>query len=117
MSAGEDAARDGLRGSVGANRDQVSMTEESRVLLVGLLREEMKGAVRDGIAEAMSDENAERFCGVVLHQLSKRAEEKAGAFVLGGVKRLLGIGVILAAVWVLGGGAAVKVVWGLLDRP
>lgn len=117
MSAGEDALRDGMRESVAGNREQVAMTEESRVLLVGLLRDEMRVAVRDGIAEALSDANAERFCGVVLQQLSKRAEEKAGAFVLGGVKRLLGVGVILAAVWMLGGGAAVKVVWALMDRP
>lgn len=116
MAPGEDAARAGLGASVRENRAQVAMTEESRVLLVALLRDEMKDAVRDGITAAMSDENAERFCAVVLKQLSSSAEKKAGAFVLGGVKRLIGVGVILTAVWMLGGGAAVKVVWALMDQ-
>jgi hypothetical protein len=116
MSAGENAARAGLGESVRENRQQVAMTEESRVLLSAMLRDEMRGAVADGIRDAMTDDNAERFWTKGLHVLQEQAAQRAGLLVLGGLKKVIGIAAIVLAVYLLAGGPAAKAVLGAFTK-
>lgn len=119
MAGGEDAARAGLGASVERNKGQVAMTEESRLILAAMLRDEMRVAVAEGIAAAMSEENAERFWKkgfeVAQAEAKKRLREGAGDLVLGGVRGLLKWGsmvtVLVAFAYYLGGWAAAKAVW------
>lgn len=78
-------AAEGLKAAMGAsmdrNRHQVAMTDESRQLLTSMLRDEMRVAVADGIAAAMTDKNAAQFCRAVLGEAQKMATEKTGEVV------------------------------------
>lgn len=64
--------------SVDDNRQQVTMTDESRRLLVDLVDSRMRAAVADGIAEAMTAENARTFVHVVLAEAQAMAMVKTG---------------------------------------
>ena len=118
-SPGSAAALDGLRGSVDRNRDQMALMEESRVLLTGIIRNEIRDelriAVAEGIAAAMTDEAAERFWSKGLDVMRRQARQKAGGFLLEGVlaggKKLLWIGAFLLAVYSIGGWTLLKTVW------
>lgn len=80
--ASTDHARESLRKSVADNREQMDLTDESRVLLERLLGDQledrMRVAVAEGIAGAMSDDNARRFVQAVLSEMQKAATLKAG---------------------------------------
>lgn len=115
MTAAEQEAAAALRASMTINHGQQLLTEESRLLLAALLREEMREAVREGIADAMTEEAAERFWRAGLDVLQRRAQEKAGRFLLDGFlaagKKLLWIGVIVLAAYSLGGWTLLKTIW------
>lgn len=107
MTAAADAARDALRGSVDTNRQQQALTEESRVLLAAMLRDEMRLAVAEGISAAMTDEAAEKFWNTGLAVLQRQAKTAAGGFVLGGLGALfrrVGLFVLLGGIvyWIGG---------------
>jgi hypothetical protein len=105
------AAGAAMKASAAINRTQQEMTEESRTLLVALIRGEMKTAVADGIKEAMTDEAAERLFNKFFDVMRKQATEKTGTFVLGGLsavaRRLMWALVFIAAVYMLGGWSAI----------
>lgn len=115
-TSGEHAARSGNKASMADNREQVAMTEESRTLLTGMLRNEMRAAVADGIADAMTDENAERFWKKGFEIAQEEAANRAGLLVLGGIKRALGIAAVVLAVWMLAGAPAAKAIWVALTK-
>ena len=114
MSSADEAAA-ALRASKAINQGQQALTEESRLLLASLLRDEMRDAVREGIAAAMTDENAERFWSKGLEVLQRQATQRTGQFVLGGLtqvaKKLLWVGLFMLAVYSIGGWTLLKSVW------
>lgn len=63
-------------------------TEEVRLTEGTLLhfKHLVKDAVREGIAESMTDDNAERFWTAGVRVLQKNAAQHAGRVVLGGLK-------------------------------
>lgn len=115
MSAGEEAARLGLGKSVDDNRMQMAMTDESRVLLADIMENRMRIAVAEGIAAAMTDDAAERFWAKGIEVLQRQATERTGRFVLGGltamVKKGIWIGVLVLAIYSVGGWTLLKAVW------
>ncbi len=110
----EDAAKAALQASMGINAAQVTMTEESRRMLAAMLREEMRVAVAEGIAAAMTDEAARKFAliffGVAKTELRTQTKSTLGDWLLTGLGMLAGkIGwwlLFVAAVWWVGGPAA-----------
>lgn len=118
-SAEEEAAA-ALRASKAINHGQQALTDESRVLLAALLRDEMRIAVADGIAAAMTDEAAERFWAKGLEVLQRQATERTGRFVLGGLtamfKKAVWIGLVVLAIWSVGGWTLLKAVWAAINR-
>jgi hypothetical protein len=115
MTDTEREAAAALRASMGINQAQQALTDESRVLLAALLRDEMRVAVAEGIGAALTDEAAERFWAKGLEVLQRQAKQKAGGFLLAGViaasKRLMWIGVFLMIAWSVGGWTLLKTVW------
>lgn len=115
MTHAEEEARAALRASKNINQVQQALTDESRVLLAGMLRDEMRVAVAEGIAAAMTDENAERFWTKGVEVLRRQAAVQTGQFVLDGVgtlfKKLLWISIFVIAVYSLGGWGALKAAW------
>lgn len=115
MTAVEEQAGAALKASAAMNHCQQVLTEESRLLLAAMLRDEMRIAVAEGIAAAMTDEAAERFWSTGLELLQRQAKEKAGSFLLDGflaaAKKLLWVAVFMVAVYSLGGWALLKAVW------
>lgn len=65
-------------------------TEEVRLTEGTLLhfKKLVKDAVREGIAESMTDDNAERFWAAGVRVLQKNATQHAGRVVIGGLKGL-----------------------------
>lgn len=115
MSSADEAAA-ALRASKAINQGQQVLTDESRVLLASLLRDEMRVAVAEGITAAMTDEAARRFTLAMLETLQEQAAQRAGMFVLGGLKKALGIAVIVLAVWMFLGAPAAKAVFGAFTK-
>lgn len=62
--------------------DEVRLTESTLQHVKGLVAD----AVREGIEESMTDENAERFWAAGVRVLQKNATESAGRVVIGGIK-------------------------------
>lgn len=116
MTPGAAAARAGMDKSLGDNAQQMAMTDESRQLLADLLEERMRIAVAEGIAAMLTDENAQRFWRTGMQVLQEQAAKQAGMFLWSGIKRALGIGIIVLLVWVLAGAPAAKVVLGALSK-
>lgn len=118
MTSAEEAAA-ALRASKSINYGQQALTEESRLLLAAMLRDEMRMAVAEGISAALTDENAERFWvkgfEVAQRESRKKLRNAAGELVIGGLRGLLKWGsmaiVLLAFAWYVGGFAMVKAVW------
>lgn len=107
---GERAAKQALGGSVEENRHQVSMTEESRVLLAATLRQEMGDAFARGLKEAMTSDNARHFMRAMLTEAQVIAREKsdqfAGSIVRAGARKLLLFVVLGSVVYAFGGWSA-----------
>lgn len=116
MSAPEDV-RAALAASVAENREQV-LTEESRQLLADIVREQMRLAVAEGMAAAMTDEAAERFWKTGLEVLQRQAQERAGQFLLDGLmaalRKALWVGGLLLVAYSLGGWSLLKAIWAAL---
>lgn len=115
MTVAEEQAAAALRASMGINQCQQMLTDESRVLLAAILREEMRIAVAEGISAALTDEAAERFWAKGLEVLQRQAQQKAGRFLLDGVlaagKKLLWVGIFVLAVYSVGGWTLMKTIW------
>jgi len=77
MTSGEDQARAGLASSVEQIRQQVTLTEESRLLLQAGLRQDVRDAFAEGLKEAMTSENARLFMRSMLAEAQKMAAEKS----------------------------------------
>jgi hypothetical protein len=96
------------------------LSDETRILLAHMVRDEMRLAIADGISAAMTDETAERFWSKGLEVLQKQAQRKAGEFLLEGVgaaiKKAAWITLIVAAVYTLGGWHLAKSVWASLMK-
>jgi len=86
----EEIARAKLRVSVSDNREQMHMTEESRLLLAALIRDEMRVAVAEGIGAAMNDKNAATFCRAMVQEAKNMAAEKSVEMAGGVLKAFLG---------------------------
>jgi hypothetical protein len=124
MTAGEEAARSALAESVERNRADVQLAHETVEVVRGVLRQEMRDAVAEGIAMAMTDENAERFWvkgfEVAQQQAKKRLRDGAGDLVLGGLRGLFKWGsmvvIALAFAYYVGGWSLVKTVWAAFNK-
>ena len=115
MTESEREAAAALRASMAINEGQQALTDESRVLLVALMRDEMRVAVAEGIAAALTDEAAERFWSKGLEVLQRQAKAKAGGFLLDGVlaagKKLMWVSVFLLVAYSVGGWTLLKTIW------
>ena len=115
-----DEAAAALRASKAINQGQQALTDESRVLLAAILREEMRIAVAEGIAAAMTDEAAERFWNKGLEVLQRQAKQRAGGFLLDGLitagKKLLWIGLFVVVAYSIGGWTLLKAVWAAISK-
>lgn len=109
---GEEAAARSLRESVENDREQVALVGGSRLLL----RSDIRDAVREGISDALTDDNAHRFWNTGLEVLQQQAANRAGLLVLSGLKKVLGIAAIVLAVYLLAGGPAAKAVLGAFTK-
>lgn len=116
MTPGEAAVRTGMGKSMSDNAQQMVLTDESRVLLAALLRDEMRVAVAEGIAASLTDDNAERFWRKGMQVLQEQAAKQAGILLWGGIKRALGIGAVVLLVWLVAGAPAAKVVLGAFSK-
>ena len=93
-------------------------------LLADLLEKRMRAAVKAGIADAMTDENADRFWTkgfeVAQRESRKRLRNAAGDLVIGGMRGLVKWGsmvfVMLAFAYYIGGGAMFKAAWTALTK-
>ncbi|MBA3773838.1 MAG: hypothetical protein H0X13_15510 [Ramlibacter sp.] len=119
-----DQAAAGMKASMAINHAQQELTEESRVLLTSIVasvvRDEMRIAVAEGISAALTDEAAERFWAKGLEVLQRQATVKTGRFILDGVstlaKKLFWVGLIVLAIYSVGGWAAIKVAWAAINK-
>jgi hypothetical protein len=115
MSSTAGELRSALQAGQDINRTQQALTEESRVLLVGLIRDEMQAAVADGIRDAMTPEAARLFWSVGLDMVQEQARMKAGRFVLDSMWTMLRKGfwvaVVVTAIYSIGGWALVSGLW------
>jgi hypothetical protein len=84
----EEKLRAATRASKAIDREQIEMTEASRQVLVGMLRDEMQQAVADGIRSAMTDDTAREFVGILLDEMRSQATTKVDVWA-GGVLRVL----------------------------
>jgi hypothetical protein len=79
------------------------------------LRSEVRMAVSEGIASAMTQDAARAFWGVGIEMLQEQATRRAGRFVLDGalfaLKRIGWASVALLAVYMLGGWQFVVLAW------
>lgn len=117
MSAGEEAARLGLGKSADDNRLQMAMTDESRVLLAALLRDEMRIAVSEGIAEVLT---SEEVWAKVFAVLQKQASERTGRWLLGGLaamlRKAMWVGVFVLVAYSIGGWSLLKTIWAATSK-
>lgn len=86
-TAAEEAAA-ALKASMSINAAQVALTEESRLMLKAMLRDEMRVAVAEGVRAAMTQEAAVEFWATGLDVLQKQAAQAAGGWVMTGLGAL-----------------------------
>jgi len=105
-----DNAREALRRSVEENRHQVEISDETRLLLEDMVEKRMRSAVADGIATAMTHENARLFMRSLLAEAQQLATEKTGQVVGSAVMALVKRGILFvflgSIVYALGGWSA-----------
>lgn len=110
----EELARASLRVDVMRNQSQMAMTEESRLLLAALIRDEMRVAVADGITEAMTDANAAKFCRAMVSEAKNMATDASVEVAGGLLKDLLKKGLMFlflgSLVYGIGGWSALAAV-------
>jgi hypothetical protein len=115
----EDEAGAALRASKAINQGQQVLTEESRILLAALLRDEMRVAVAEGISAALTDD---ALWKAVVKAIQDAAVERTGRFVLGGLTSILSklgwVALAALALYAVGGFAALKAAWvAMFGRP
>jgi hypothetical protein len=121
----DELTRARLRASVAENRQQMVMTEESRLLLAALMRDEMRLAVSEGIQEAfdraLTEENARRVFQIGMDVMQEQAARSAGRMLWSGVKGLLRMAFwpffLLLAAFLIGGPGLFKTIWAALWKP
>lgn len=117
MNTSADEAAAALRASRLINNGQQTLTEESRLLLAAMLRDEMRVAVAEGIQAVMTNEV---FWARVFEVLQRQASERTGRFLVGGfiqvLKKLAWAGIVLLCMYSVGGWALVKVVWAAMNK-
>jgi hypothetical protein len=118
--AAEEAAA-ALRASRAINAGQQDLTEESRLLLTSMLRNELRDELRIAVAEGMQAVlTNDEVWAKVFSVLQRQATERTGRFVLGGItavfRKLLWIGLFAAFVYSAGGWALLKAVWAAMNR-
>lgn len=110
MAPGEKTVREALRGNVQENRQQMDITEESRLMLRDTLRNEMSDAFAAGLQEAMTSDNAKLFVRAMLTEAQRMATEKSVEVAGGVLKALLGRALLFlflgSIVYALGGWTA-----------
>lgn len=115
-TAAEEAAA-ALRASKVINMGQQALTDESRVLLAALLRDEMRVAVAEGLEAVLTNEAVWAKVFVVLQ---KQATERTGRFVLGGLtavlKKALWIGAFALVAYSIGGWTLLKTLWAAMSK-
>lgn len=116
MTTAEDQARAAMRESVQENRHEVALAGETIRLLHSGLRAEVRDAVSEGIAAALTDENARRFFAMFLEVAQEQAAKQAGLLVWGGVKRILMAGALATLVWTVAGPTAAKLVLAAFNK-
>lgn len=89
MTQAEDNLRATLAASVATNKAAVQRTDEDRVLLTSMLRDEMRIAVAEGVRAAMTQEAAIEFWTTGLTVLQEQARQAAGGWVMSGLGALL----------------------------
>lgn len=117
---GEHFARAALSGSVAMNKERDALVDAVVEAMKPALLEaadRTREAVRDGLAEALTDE---RTWAKVFQVLQMQAAARTGEFVWGGIKGFVGkaawIALGLLVLWGMGGWAAVKVGWAALVK-
>lgn len=117
MTAAEENAAAALKASAAINQGQQHLTDESRVLLAGLLRNEMRAAVSEGLEAVLTNEDVWARVYVVLQ---KQATERTGRWVLSGlmeiVKKAAWVGAFVLIAYSIGGWTLVKAVWTAITK-
>lgn len=90
--SGADQAEAALRASYHEERQQIAMTEGSRLVLAAMLRDELPHAVEEGIRRVLTPDLAkqfaEAFVTVMKEQASVRVDTWAGGMVKGFVGKI-----------------------------
>lgn len=111
MSPGQIAARAGMDKSLDKEKEQIAMTEGSRLVLQAMLRDELPTAIKAGISAALTPEAAGRFADALIDAMQARATQKmdraAGGLVRMAFKKLAFF--VIAGLIVYGAGG-----WGAL---
>jgi hypothetical protein len=116
MTSADEAAA-ALRASKAINQGQQVLTEESRVLLAAMLRDEMRTAVSEGLEAVLTNEAVWAKVFLVLQQ---QATERTGRFVLGGLtaalKKALWVGAFAMIAYSIGGWTLLKAIWAAMSK-
>jgi hypothetical protein len=111
MTTAEETAA-ALKASKAINQGQQTLTEESRLLLAAMLRDEMRVAVSEGLEAVLTNE---AVWAKVFLVLQKQATERTGRFVLGGVtvvlKKVVWVGAFALIAYSIGGWTLLKTIW------
>ena len=117
MTSAADEAAAALLASKTINQGQQSLTEESRLLLAAMLRDEMRLAVAEGFEAVLTNEET---WAKVFTVLQKQAAERTGKFFFSGVavvfKKFLWLSTFLLIAYALGGWSMVKIIWASLAK-
>jgi hypothetical protein len=111
VSNAEDRAAEALRQSFLEDQTQIAMTEGARLVLTGMLRQELPAAIAVGIKTAMTPEAAAAFADALIAAMQARATERmdkaAGGLIRMAFKKLTFF--VIAGLIVYGAGG-----WGAL---
>jgi hypothetical protein len=111
----EDEAAAALRASKAIHQSQQVLTEELRLLLAAMLRDEMRSAVAEGLEAVLTNEAVWAKVFLVLQQ---QASVRTGRFVLGGLtvvlKKAVWVGAFALVAYSIGGWTLLKAIWAAL---
>lgn len=82
----EEDAAEALRASYAEEKQQIAMTEGSRLVLQAMLRDELPAAVADGLKRVMTPETARMFADVFIEAMKQHASIKVDTWAGGVVK-------------------------------
>lgn len=113
MNATEKAEH-ALRQSFEEERTQIAMTEGSRLVLQGILRQELPAAIADGIQAAMTPAAAAGFADALINAMQARAtqtvNQAAGGLVRQAIKKVAFFSIAGLIVYGAGGWAGLAAV-------